>query len=298
MDNIHRYFATTVALITTNGRNYDKNVMAAEWTMQVSYDPMIIAVFVHKSPTYWNMLETRSFGVNLASDEQAELVNLAGGYSRNELQKLSIPGTFSTYQGGLIDVPMIRGCVLNAECRLVKAQRIGDHIMVLGKVLLARYDDSKLPLIYTRGNYRKMARSKIPSGRIRVRLSPSKFASFEKLASGQFVLKAAACFAKSKDKLLLEKFNGGWIPPFAVVKKGSNYAQALEEHLRSLGFEAKIGRIASLSRMTLTDGKTSIRANFVAYRCHVESFKDTGRASWLKWPHRNVVLRRQLLQYA
>ena len=97
MDNVHRYFATTVALITTKGSKYGQNVMAAEWTMQISYEPMLIAVIVHESPTYWNMEQNRVFGVNIASEEQAELVNIAGGYSGTEIDKLAIPSAFVTY---------------------------------------------------------------------------------------------------------------------------------------------------------------------------------------------------------
>ncbi len=97
-DNVHRYFATTVGMITTDGK-HGRNVMAAEWTLQVSYEPMLIAIFIHDSPTLWNIRDSGTFGVNIASDDQAELVNIAGGYSGTEVDKLGIPGTFETYGG-------------------------------------------------------------------------------------------------------------------------------------------------------------------------------------------------------
>jgi flavin reductase (DIM6/NTAB) family NADH-FMN oxidoreductase RutF len=40
--------------------------MALEWTMQIAYDPMLIAIFIHDSPTYWNIQETNVFAVNMA----------------------------------------------------------------------------------------------------------------------------------------------------------------------------------------------------------------------------------------
>jgi flavin reductase (DIM6/NTAB) family NADH-FMN oxidoreductase RutF len=86
MENVHRFFATEVALITTNGSKYGPNVMAVEWTMQIAYDPILIAIFIHDSPTYWNIQETNVFAVNMASEEQSELVNIAGGYSGIEIQ--------------------------------------------------------------------------------------------------------------------------------------------------------------------------------------------------------------------
>ena len=294
MDNAHRYFATTVALLTTNGARYGPNVMAAEWTMQVSYEPMIIAVFVHRSPTYWNILDSREFGINLASDDQAELVNLAGGYSGTELSKLAIPRAFETYRGKRINVPMIKGCALNAECRLVRIEKVGDHIMVLGKVLDARFDDARVPLIYTRGNYRRISRSKIPSGRSRIRLKSDTLAEFQRLAAGQFVFRAAACVATSRGRTLLQKFGDGWSVPFVPVKKGQNHAKILEHHMRSTGLKVKVGKIAGLQRLVLTDGKSSVRANFVFYTCKAHH-GETEELRWFDRLPRNVALRRLLL---
>ena len=98
MENVHRYFATGVGLITTNSSKYGNN-----------------AIFIHDSPTYWNIEETKVFGVNMASDEQSHLVNIAGGYSGTEIQKLNIPNTFETYPAKQINVLMINNCTLNAE---------------------------------------------------------------------------------------------------------------------------------------------------------------------------------------
>lgn len=91
--NVHRYFAMTVALVTTNGKS-GPHVMAAEWALQVSYEPMLIAIFIHDSSTLWNIRQPRAFGLHIASDAQAQLVNIAGGYSGTEIAKLTIPGTF------------------------------------------------------------------------------------------------------------------------------------------------------------------------------------------------------------
>ena len=89
-----RLFTTGVSLITSNGDN-GPNIMAAEWTMQVSYHPMLIAVFIHEgSTTLKNIKKTKQFGVNTTSEKQSILVNIAGGYSRKELDKLSIHNSF------------------------------------------------------------------------------------------------------------------------------------------------------------------------------------------------------------
>jgi len=290
MDNVHRYFATTVGLITTKGSKHGQNVMAAEWTMHVAYEPMLIAIFVHESPTYWNIEETRVFGVNIASEDQAELVNIAGGYSGIEIEKLTIPRTFATQWAKYIDVPMIKGCSLNAECKVTKIEKIGDHIMVVGEVLSARFDEKKFPLIYTRGNYRKLSRSKIPSGRKTVRITPAQMLQFKKMSAGQFVLKAAAAIIKQDNRILLQKFGDWWVLPLVIADKGANYKDALEKDLPSIGVSASVGKIRGIRRMMLKAGKTELRANFITFGCKFKSLEGS-HAAWFARPPKNVVLR-------
>lgn len=290
MDNVHRYFATTVGLITTKGNKHGQNVMAAEWTMHVSYDPMLIAIFVHESPTYWNIEETRVFGVNIASDDQAELANIAGGYSGVEIDKLAIPRTFATYKAKQIDVPMIKGCSLNAECKVTAIEKMGDHIMVVGEAISAKFDEKKFPLIYTRGNYRKLSRSKIPSGRKAVRVTAAQMSQFKKMSAGQFVLKAAAAMIRQGNRVLLQRSDNSWIMPMVVVGKGANYKDALEKHLPSIGVSASVGKVHSIKRMTLKDGKTELRANFITFDCKFRSLEGSD-AAWFARPPKNVVLR-------
>ncbi|MEO9294231.1 MAG: flavin reductase family protein [Nitrososphaera sp.] len=282
IDHVHRYFATTVGLITTSGK-HGRNVMAAEWTMQVSYDPMLIAIFIHDSPTLWNIKDTMAFGVNLASGDQAELVNIAGGYSGTEIDKLAIPGIFQTYRGR--SVPMIRGCVLSAECKVRSIQEMGDHVMVVGEAFAATFDETKLPLIYTRGNYRRIG-GKIPSGRKVARVSPAAFAEFKRMSQGQFVLKCASALARKKGgAVFLAEHAGSWIIPSVAVTRGSSYYDALGKHL---GAGAKVGKMLGIRRFIIKSEDKELRANFIVFDCTIKS-SSAGR--WFSTLPRNTILR-------
>jgi len=283
-DNVHRYFATTVGLITTDGK-HGRNVMAAEWTMQVSYEPMLIAIFIHDSPTLWNIRDSGSFGVNIASDDQAELVNIAGGYSGTEVDKLGIPGTFETYDGKL--VPVIKGCALNAECCVRSVQEMGDHVMIVGEAEAAAFDGKKSPLVYTRGNYRRIA-GKLPSGRRVVRVAPSTFDAFKTMSGGQFVLKCAAALAEKDGKVLVAKFGRSWMAPAVAVERGHSYEAALTKHLASIGVRAGVQGIVKLERLMLKSKGRALRANFVVYKCRAKGGEE-GR--WVTRLPRNTVLR-------
>ncbi len=147
-----RHFTTTVALITTHGKN-GPNVMSAEWTFNISYNPMRIIVLIHRDDaTYDNISETKEFGANFASDDQAILANLAGAYTGKEVNKLSSE-LFDTYPSKKIKAPMISGCFLNAECQMIQTFDTGDHTMFLADVLEIQYDADKNPLLYGQRKY-------------------------------------------------------------------------------------------------------------------------------------------------
>lgn len=283
-DNVHRYFATTVGLITTNGRS-GPNVMAAEWTMHVSYEPMLVAIFIHDSPTLWNIKDTGVFGVNIASDDQAALVNIAGGYSGTEIEKLAIPGTFATYAGSL-GVPMIRGCALACECRVVSVQDVGDHVMVLGEAVSASFDEKKFPLIYTRGNYRRLG-AKLPSGRKTIRVPKDAYAELARMAAGQFVLKCAVAIVKNRKKTLYVKSGKSWMLPMVAVDKGADYKKVLASHLASMGVQAKVKKIARIERAVIKSGTQALRANFIVFYCTAGPNGD----GWFLRPPKGLLLK-------
>jgi flavin reductase (DIM6/NTAB) family NADH-FMN oxidoreductase RutF len=147
-----RQLITTIALITTSGP-HGSDVMSAEWTFQVSYDPMRFMVLVYPDDaTYDNIHDSKEFGVNFLSDENAVLANIAGSYTGKEVNKLSSE-LFHTYPAKVIGAPMITGCFLNAECRLIQVLNVGEHTAFLGEVVNVQVDKSKNPLLYGQRQY-------------------------------------------------------------------------------------------------------------------------------------------------
>ena len=150
-------FATNVGLITSNGP-HGHNVMAAEWTHHVSYSPGMIMVNVgFDKATEANIMKTKEFGVSLAATDQNIFTSIAGNNSGKEVDKISVLKEMGAelYKAKKIDVMMVKGASLNAECKLVKMEKLGDHMMFVGEVidLKAAEKDS---IIYAKGKYWKL----------------------------------------------------------------------------------------------------------------------------------------------
>jgi flavin reductase (DIM6/NTAB) family NADH-FMN oxidoreductase RutF len=158
-DRRTRQFVTNVGLITSNG-SYGPNVMSAEWTHHMSYSPSLIAVNIRgHDATAHNIIESKEFGVNLASQDQNLISSISGRYSGTDVDKISLLKEMGVkfYNAVKIKTVMISDCAMNAECKLVRHEAIGDHIMFIGEILNISADENAIPLVYHNGKYWRLS---------------------------------------------------------------------------------------------------------------------------------------------
>ncbi|MFQ6012674.1 MAG: flavin reductase [Thermoplasmata archaeon] len=159
----YRQFTTGVSLVTTRGSSGD-NVMAAEWTFHVSYDPFLISVHIRPGKaTYEAIEETREFGVNILPEDLVNAMSFAGHFTGHEVDKFS-SDLFDAYPAEKIGAPLIHGALLNAECRVRQQIPMGDHTAFVGEVVAFSVDGSKGPVVLHKGARR--AGDRIPRAQV------------------------------------------------------------------------------------------------------------------------------------
>ncbi len=150
-----RKFTTNVGLITSNGP-LGPNVMAAEWTHHISYSPGLVMVNINaqNKATAENIQKTKEFGVNIAAEDQNIPASIAGGSSGASIDKIKALKELGVefYDGKKIKAPMIKGAALNIECKLIKSEKMGSHIMFIGEAVDVKAGDKK-PLTFSEGKY-------------------------------------------------------------------------------------------------------------------------------------------------
>lgn len=131
------------------------NVMACEWTMNVSFDPFkVLCVVGTETLTHAYITESKEFGVNLCSDTQASLANFVGNISGRDVDKLPDPRFEGlVYASTHIKPPMIRGCILNSECVVEEIFPMGEYTGFLGLSLATTVDTEAKPLFYHQRKY-------------------------------------------------------------------------------------------------------------------------------------------------
>lgn len=273
MQSAQQLFMTGISLITSNGPN-GQNVMAAEWTMQISYEPMLIAVFIHEgSSTLKNIRKTKQFGVNVASEKQSTLVSIAGGYSRKEIDKLNIHNSFQILGLKKTGVPLIADCLINAKCKLFTIKKIGDHTMVVGRVVSIRYDETKNPLAYHRNRYFRIG-SIIEPIRDKVIVNKKTFNLFHRQSENKFIIKCAGVIVRSKNKMLVTSNPGQnlvSIIPFIQPKKNQDYKRSLENYLQSMKFSITLKEEPRLKRLIMKNGDRVQRINFILFEGKIKN---------------------------
>ncbi|MBP1706368.1 MAG: putative NADPH-flavin oxidoreductase [Chloroflexi bacterium] len=96
--------------------------------------PPMISVASNKAHyTNIGIRENRTFSVNIASEEMAQVTDYVGIYSGKTTDKSTL---FENFFGTLKTAPMIQECPLNLECRLVQTVDVsGGNDIFIGEIV-------------------------------------------------------------------------------------------------------------------------------------------------------------------
>jgi flavin reductase (DIM6/NTAB) family NADH-FMN oxidoreductase RutF len=119
-----------------------KNAFTAAWVMQVSFDPLLIAVSVNARHSSFTLLErSRAFSVNVLKKDQLPLAAHFGRPAAED-KLASVAWT-----SGRTGVPLLDEVAAWFECRVTDKHSAGDHVVVLGEVVNGRLLDPAADLL-------------------------------------------------------------------------------------------------------------------------------------------------------
>ena len=121
-----------------------RNAFTAAWVMQVSYDPLLLALSINPSHSSYLLLkEGGLFSVNVLKKGQLDLANHYGRPVYAD--KLALAEWTTDHMGP----PLLRDALAWFECRVVSEHPAGDHVLVLGKVIDGKLlDPDAEPMLY------------------------------------------------------------------------------------------------------------------------------------------------------
>jgi len=117
--------------------------MVAGWSMKCSAEPPFFAVSISKEGhTHKLIRESKEFVIAVPNKELEKEVVFFGSHHGNEVDKFRETGV-ETEKARFVKSPLIKNATFNLECGLEKEVDSGDHLIFIGRVLAAYFNEGK-----------------------------------------------------------------------------------------------------------------------------------------------------------
>lgn len=152
---MRRKYPERVVLVTSYDQSKARtNIIPLGWFMNTSFEPPLIAISVGLTRYSHKLIkETREFGIGFPNPRMGEDILFCGTHSGREVDKFA-QTKFSPFPSRYIKAPLIKGCVISCECKLVSELLTGDHTIFVGEVLAAYQEESEKKILLNFGNYK------------------------------------------------------------------------------------------------------------------------------------------------
>ena len=143
-------FATGVTVVTCTDSNGNPVGLTANSFTSVSLDPPLLLVCIAKSAASAEaLIGAGHFAVNvLQTEQQPASIRFATRHEDRFGPNDWSPGEYGA--------PVLECSLGVFECAAHAVHDGGDHHLLLGRVVKARFDDGLDPLLYFRGSYRRL----------------------------------------------------------------------------------------------------------------------------------------------
>ena len=121
-----------VVLISTISSDGILNFSSVAWISKINSNPLLFLFSMgpHKK-TFKNIIDSRSFGINIPTRNQIKKVDYCGLNSGNTVSKHNV---FSIFNGNITGAPLIQECPVNIECEVWDIIEMPKNHLVIGEV--------------------------------------------------------------------------------------------------------------------------------------------------------------------
>jgi flavin reductase (DIM6/NTAB) family NADH-FMN oxidoreductase RutF len=142
-------FTYGVYIVTCRSQS-DVNGLTLAWTMQVSFDPALVAISVSQEWHSHKLLSHSDyFIVHVLAEDQVDIGKFFGtthGWDTDKFENIE-------WESGISDTPIIPGCKAVIQCKKIREVVVGDHTLFIGEVVSSRVDETKQEQVLNRNLY-------------------------------------------------------------------------------------------------------------------------------------------------
>ena len=154
-----RHFASGVTVVAAMHGGVSHAITATAFC-SLSLEPALVLVAVRTGGRLLPLVEgSHAFGISVLADQQRHVGEWAA-LRREPEQDLPLLASVTAVTGS----PLVPDALAWFDCRLESTAVHGDHTLLIGRVLAASGDEHLEPLLYFRGEYRRIGgRAHLPS---------------------------------------------------------------------------------------------------------------------------------------
>ena len=143
------WVALAVTMDDAHGR---PNIITLGWTMHASGTPSMAAIAVGKTRySHELLLETREFVLAYPNSRMGEAALFCGTHSGRDVDKFA-EADLEPLPAKFVRPPLIKGAVVNFECRVVGTADAGDHTIFIGEILAAHEEPDESEILLNFGS--------------------------------------------------------------------------------------------------------------------------------------------------
>ena len=146
-----RLFTYGMYIVTTASEDGDVGAFTADWVMQVSFEPRMLAISVEQDAHSFGVLRRSGvFAVNVLEAGQREF---AGQFGRSTAKVGNKLANYP-YKQGSTGAPLLDEALGAIECRVVSEVQAGDHVLFVAEVVDAHFIREGDPLTMKETGFR------------------------------------------------------------------------------------------------------------------------------------------------
>lgn len=131
-------------LVTTMDSKGREDVAPFSFVSPVSFDPPLVMISIGTNKhSYWNIIQKKEFVINIPGEKLLDKVWIAGERWDAEVSKIERAG-LQTEKSKKVGPPRLTECIAHIECYVEEAKKYGDHVIIIGKVVVLDVNEEYL----------------------------------------------------------------------------------------------------------------------------------------------------------
>lgn len=127
--------APVPVVMVSCGDELNSNITTIAWTGIINSEPPLVYVSIRPTRhSYYIIKELKEFVINIPDEKLVFEVDFCGTKSGKEIDKFK-EAKLTKEKAQIVNVPLIKECPINIECKVKEIKHLGSHDMFIGEIV-------------------------------------------------------------------------------------------------------------------------------------------------------------------